>query len=51
MTASTLSILSAKWQFVEDHVTCGMRAKLQDRGKPAISVGTNHEHTHVTCSF
>jgi hypothetical protein len=29
---------------VEDHATCGMRAKLQYCGKPAMFVGTTHEH-------
>jgi hypothetical protein len=36
---------------VEDHATCGMRAKLRDRGKPAMFVGTTHEHTRDTYRF
>jgi hypothetical protein len=36
---------------VEDHATCGMRAKLQDRGKPAMFVGATHEHTRDTYRF
>jgi hypothetical protein len=36
---------------VEDHATRGMQAKLQDRGKPAMFVGTTHEHTHDTYRF
>jgi hypothetical protein len=36
---------------VEDHATRGMRAKLQDRGKPAMFVGTTHEHTRDTYRF
>jgi hypothetical protein len=36
---------------IEDHATHGMRAKLQDRGKPAMFVGTTHEHTRDTYRF
>jgi hypothetical protein len=36
---------------VEDHATRGMREKLQDRGKPAMFVGTTHEHTRDTYCF
>jgi hypothetical protein len=36
---------------VEDHPSRGMRSKLQDRGKPALYIGTTHEHTHDTYRF
>jgi hypothetical protein len=37
--------------FVEDHPSRGMRSKLQDRGKPALSIGTTHEHTRDMYRF
>jgi hypothetical protein len=36
---------------VEDHPTRSMHAKLQDRGHPAMFVGTTHEHTRDTYRF
>jgi hypothetical protein len=36
---------------VEDHATRGMRGKLQDHGKPAMFVGTTHEHMWDTYRF
>jgi hypothetical protein len=36
---------------VEDHATCGIRAKLQDHGKPAMFVDTTHEHMQDTYRF
>jgi hypothetical protein len=36
---------------VEDHPSRGMRSKLQDRGKPALFIGTTHEHTCDTHHF
>jgi hypothetical protein len=35
----------------EDHPSHGMRSKLQDRGKPALFLGTTHKHTHDTYFF
>jgi hypothetical protein len=36
---------------IEDHPTRGIRAKLQDRGRPVMFVGTTHEHTSDTYHF
>jgi hypothetical protein len=36
---------------IEDHPTRGMRAKLQDHGRPVMFVGTTHEHTRDTYRF
>jgi hypothetical protein len=36
---------------VEDNPSRGLRSKLQDRGKPALFLGTTHEHTHDTYHF